>query len=204
MAGPSGTANSVMAWVVGLIIPILPEALSVNQRLPSGPAVIPIGQELAVGTANSVMAWVVGLIIPILSAPVRLGEPEVAVGARRDAPGRIGRSGMGNSVNAGDARQQATIFQPFEPEPRPGPVGTAAARAAALGPAGSEFGTADGGRGEEPWQHGRGLLRCEWCAGFGLPTGSSPAPGAQAERPEPSGSLRIHAADRDDDRRPLG
>ena len=34
-----------------------------NQRLPSGPAVIDPGGEPAVGMANSVMAWVVGLII---------------------------------------------------------------------------------------------------------------------------------------------
>ena len=44
-----------MAWVVGLIIPILLRTGSVNQRLPSGPAVIPMGLELAVGTGNSVM-----------------------------------------------------------------------------------------------------------------------------------------------------
>ena len=44
-----------MASVVGLIGPILPRPLrcSVNQRLPSGPAVIPSGSELAVGVANS-------------------------------------------------------------------------------------------------------------------------------------------------------
>ena len=30
-----------MAWVVGLIIPIWLAASSVNQRLPSGPAVMP-------------------------------------------------------------------------------------------------------------------------------------------------------------------
>ena len=30
-----------MAWVAGLIIPILLPLYSVNQRLPSGPAVIP-------------------------------------------------------------------------------------------------------------------------------------------------------------------
>ena len=34
-------ANSVMAWVVGLIIPIWLASSSVNQRLPSGPAAIP-------------------------------------------------------------------------------------------------------------------------------------------------------------------
>ena len=81
-----GTANSVMAWVVGLIIPIWLALYSVNQRLPSGPAVIPSGSDLAVGMANSVMAWVVGLIIADLVGAV-LGEPEVAVGARRDPVG---------------------------------------------------------------------------------------------------------------------
>ncbi len=64
-----GVANSVMTWVVGLIIPILLAPSSVNQRLPSGPAVIPSGPELAVGMVNSVMAWVVGLIIPIALPP---------------------------------------------------------------------------------------------------------------------------------------
>ena len=58
-----GMANSVMASVVGLIVPICRCRDSVNQRLPSGPAVIPVGLELAVGTGNSVMASVVGLII---------------------------------------------------------------------------------------------------------------------------------------------
>ena len=91
---PVGMGNSVMAWVVGLIIPIwLAHGRSVNQRLPSGPAVIPQGPELAVGMGNSVMAWVVGLIIPIWLA-VELGEPEVAVGARRDP--------LGTGIGGGD------------------------------------------------------------------------------------------------------
>src|SRR3954447_13055053 len=59
--------NSVMRWLAGLIIPILATLSSVNQRLPSGPAVIPRGSAMAVGTANSVMAPVAELIIPILS-----------------------------------------------------------------------------------------------------------------------------------------
>ena len=42
---------------------------------------------------NSVMAWVVGLIIPIWSA-AELGEPEIAVGARRDPLGI--RTGCGD------------------------------------------------------------------------------------------------------------
>ena len=81
-----GTGNSVMAWVVGLIIPIL-LALSLGEpEVAVGARRDPLGTALAVGTGNSVMAWVVGLIIPILSA-VALGEPEVAVGARRDPVG---------------------------------------------------------------------------------------------------------------------
>ena len=40
-----------------------------NQRLPSGPTVIPAGPLEAVGVGNSVIAWVVGLISPILLAP---------------------------------------------------------------------------------------------------------------------------------------
>src|SRR4051812_24449412 len=56
--------NSVMAWVVGLIIPSWLPRASANQRLPSGPAVISKGRLSTVGMGNSVMAWVVGLIIP--------------------------------------------------------------------------------------------------------------------------------------------
>ena len=111
-AGGRDVANSVMAWVVGLIIPILLAAYSVNQRLPSGPAVIPSGPELAVGMANSVMAWVVGLIIPILLAAAsvnqRLPSGPAVIPSRTGTGGRDGELGD---------RQQATIFQPFEPRP---------------------------------------------------------------------------------------
>ena len=54
---------------------------------------------LAVGMANSVMAWVVGLIIPTRYRP-RIGEPEVAVGARRDSPEDTVPAGRANSVMA--------------------------------------------------------------------------------------------------------
>src|SRR5690349_4055798 len=54
----------VTTWVAGLIIPMLLAERSANQRLPSGPALIPAGEALAVGTGNSAMAWVAGLIIP--------------------------------------------------------------------------------------------------------------------------------------------
>src|SRR5271165_1304328 len=50
-----------MAWVVGLISPMLLPSNSVNQRLPSGPVVMPSGQLLAGGTGNSVITWVVGI-----------------------------------------------------------------------------------------------------------------------------------------------
>ena len=39
-----GMTNSVMAWVVGSILPIWLESSSVNQRSPSGPAVMPSGR----------------------------------------------------------------------------------------------------------------------------------------------------------------
>src|SRR5207245_7150545 len=71
---PIGTGNSEMAWVAGLIIPILTAENSLNQRLPSGPTVIAAGPELAVGVENSVMAWVAGLISPILPTPVSVNQ----------------------------------------------------------------------------------------------------------------------------------
>src|SRR5690242_8426200 len=62
-----GTVNSVTARVVGLIFATLLLPYSANQRLPSGPAAMPSGCELAVVRADdSVKAWVVGLIRPIL------------------------------------------------------------------------------------------------------------------------------------------
>ena len=114
-----------MAWVVGLIIPILPVAASVNQRLPSGPAVIPLG--LGIGGGDGELGDGVGRRVdhPDLVG-CRLGEPEVAVGARRDPEGRTG--GRDGELGDGD-RQQATILQPFEPGPCPDPVGEAAAGA---------------------------------------------------------------------------
>ncbi len=57
-----------MAWVVGLIIPILLPLSSVNQRLPSGPAVIPSG----------------------LAAGGRDGELGDGVGRRVDHPDLVG------------------------------------------------------------------------------------------------------------------
>ncbi len=56
-----------------VIRPILPEPFSVNQRLPSGPAVIPQGRADAVGTANSVIDPP-GVIRAILSVPASVTQ----------------------------------------------------------------------------------------------------------------------------------
>src|SRR5437667_344270 len=58
-----GAENSVIT-PAGVILPILP-APSANQRLPSGPAVMPNGWLELVGMAYSVMTPV-GVILPIL------------------------------------------------------------------------------------------------------------------------------------------
>ena len=59
-----GTGNSVIV-PLGLIRPILSPLHSINQRLPSGPAVIKLGLLPAVGTGNSVILPL-GLMRPIL------------------------------------------------------------------------------------------------------------------------------------------
>jgi hypothetical protein len=66
-----GTANSVIACVVELSIPMLLVPLSANQMLPSDPVVIPYGVDVAppVGMVNSETTWVVALIAPILPTP---------------------------------------------------------------------------------------------------------------------------------------
>ena len=69
-----GRGYSVMAPVVGLIVPIALPTCSVNQRFPSEPAVISTSQELAVGTGYSVMAPVVGLIVPIWLAAFSVNQ----------------------------------------------------------------------------------------------------------------------------------
>ena len=110
-----------MAWVVGLIIPILLALDSVNQRLPSGPAVIPwerlwrSGWELGDGVGRRVdhpdAAASVNQRFP--SGPVVIPTGPLAAGERE--------------LGDGGRRQQATILQPFEPGPCPDPVGQAAA-----------------------------------------------------------------------------
>ena len=115
-----------MAWVVGLIIPILlpcalgePEVAVGARRDPAGIGIGGRDGELGDGVGRRVdHPDLVGC---------RLGEPEVAVGARRD-PAGTGIGGRNGELGDGD-RQQATIFQPFEPGPCPDPVGGAAAGA---------------------------------------------------------------------------
>src|SRR5690242_14622555 len=95
-----------MAWVVGLISPILP-AYSVNQRLPSGPAVIPARKALAVGTGNSVMVWVGGLIISI-RLPVCSVNQRLPSGPAVIHKGCEEAVGVGNSVMVTDSRQRSS------------------------------------------------------------------------------------------------
>ena len=80
----AAVASSEYSVITPLVVirPILPEPFSVNQRLPSGPAVIPQGKADAVGTANSVIDPP-GVTRAIRSCR-RLGDPEVAVGAGGD------------------------------------------------------------------------------------------------------------------------
>ena len=75
---------------------------SVNQRLPSGPAVIPIGLEPC---RDGELGDGVGRRVdhPDL-ADVGLGEPEVAVGARRDPIG-IGIGGGDGELGDGVGRR---------------------------------------------------------------------------------------------------
>src|SRR6266516_3380062 len=57
----------------GVMRPITSRAFSVNQRLPSDPAVIPTKPLLTVGTGNSVMAPE-GLIRPILLSSLSVNQ----------------------------------------------------------------------------------------------------------------------------------
>ena len=70
----------------------VPAEVSVNHRLPSGPAAMPpVGRRWSPGTGNSVMVPA-GVIRPI-AVPADLGEPHVAVRAGRDALGPLSGAG---------------------------------------------------------------------------------------------------------------
>src|SRR5438876_1015336 len=91
-----GTLNSAITNPLVVIWPILLAPVSVNQRLPSGPAVMLTGRLLSVGIVNSSAAVMVPAVVirPILLAEA-LREPEVAVWAGRDANGLTADCGRG-------------------------------------------------------------------------------------------------------------
>ena len=88
-----------------VIRPILLRGDSVNQRLPSGPAVMPEGSLSAVGIGNSVTTPA-GVMRPILLAA--FGEPEVAVGPAVMPRGGCGRRDreLGDDLTTRDAGQR--------------------------------------------------------------------------------------------------
>ena len=77
-----------------MISPILLPPISVNQRLPSGPAVIPEGMLPAVGIGELGDGVRSSGDLADLVAAV-LGEPEVAVGPGRDPVGQAEAAGSG-------------------------------------------------------------------------------------------------------------
>ena len=85
-AGRVGRGNSVMVPSVAMR-PILWPLFSTNQRLPSGPSVMPSGEAAAVGTGNSVKTPA-GVMRPILFLPCSVNQrlpsgPEVMNWASR-------------------------------------------------------------------------------------------------------------------------
>src|SRR3954469_2212625 len=71
-----GMVYSVNVFVVGLNLPILFAADSVNQRLPSDPTAMLVGCEEGVGTVTVLTTWSGsdGLMLPILLAPVSVNQ----------------------------------------------------------------------------------------------------------------------------------
>ena len=144
-----------MTWVVGLIIPIWPALSSVNQRLPSGPVVIPYGGLRPWGTGNSVMAWVVGLIIPICSARTagsvnqRLPSGPAVIPKGPEAgrgDGELG-DGVGRRVDHPDLSTAYSVNQRLPSGPAVIPRPEVAAR---RGRGGSELGDDAGRRVDHP------------------------------------------------------
>ena len=86
-----------------VIRPIMFNPLSVNQRLPSGPAIICSGElseSMGVGIVNSVMEPS-GVMPPDLVA-IRIGEPEIVVRAGCDRSGEV----VGARVAGGRGRRE--------------------------------------------------------------------------------------------------
>src|SRR5437588_192668 len=89
------SGNSVIFPLV-VIRPILFRLSSVNQRLPSGPAVIPWGELCPVGTENSVI-WPVGVMRPTWFFFTCTNQ-RLPSGPRVIPSGRLLREGSRNSV----------------------------------------------------------------------------------------------------------
>ena len=103
----------------GVIRPILLPWLSVNQRLPSGPAVMPCGAEPAVGTVKS--SDLAGRRHPA-DAVLQLREPEIAVRARRDLQrkrrhaDRVLAVDLGRRLASDDELPELGLLELGEPE----------------------------------------------------------------------------------------
>src|SRR5262249_39256362 len=108
---PVGTVNSVMS-PAGVIRPIRP-ASSVNQTLPSGPAVMPAGRLAAVRSVNS---WIVTLNppVPMAARPILFPGPprnQIAPSGPAAMPhGVLAAVGTSNSWNAPTVSIQAILL----------------------------------------------------------------------------------------------
>ena len=101
-----GTVNSVIAPPV-VICPILLPTLSVNQRLPSGPATIPAGELPGVGMTNS-MTSPAGVMRPILLAVASVNH-RLPSGPSAMPVGVAFKVGTANSVIVCAAQGSAAI-----------------------------------------------------------------------------------------------
>ena len=120
-----------MEWVVGLIIPMEWPPSSVNQQVAVG-ARSDMGWS-GIGDGDGELGDCVGRRTEHanrVGAPI--GEPEVPIGPECD----IGRLAIGRGNWELSDRQQATVFQPLEPESCPPPFGGSADAAAFSGQAG--------------------------------------------------------------------
>src|SRR6266581_341096 len=98
----------------GVMRPMLFPLNSVNQRLPSGPAVMPKGLLSPVGMENSPVTTPAGVMRPILF-------PEYSVNQRLPSGpavmprGKVEAVGMGNSVMVPAAAQAGAVLRPSKP-----------------------------------------------------------------------------------------
>src|SRR5207245_4982741 len=95
LPAPDGTGNSLITPVL-VIRPIWPLVYSANQRLPSGPTVIPIGPLFGVGTSNSVIEPD-GVMRPIL-LPFCSVNQRLPSGPALMLAGRLLAVGIVNSI----------------------------------------------------------------------------------------------------------